>query len=179
MNKLLMKAHESGFMLGAAWANRDDLKSDIDSTAYAIDRARDLASYNETINQDIESFTCSYNNLDKFLRFELDDSDYQKYSSDLKLVSAVDKNFKEPAFIELMIKSRRRRLELDQTCTPEFFHWLDTQTDKQGVGANEAWNAGHACATAAIKNKTMVVNGCTVCGYSYSQHTKDDKCPTK
>lgn len=48
----------------------------------------------------------------------------------------------EPPFITAMIDARRERYSLDQSCTPAFLHWLDTIAPREGVGANEAWNAG-------------------------------------
>ena len=57
-------------------------------------------------------------------------------------------------FIGEMLESRRARYALDQTCTPAFLHWIDTQTPREGVGANEAWNAGYACAVEACHNIT-------------------------
>ncbi len=50
----------------------------------------------------------------------------------------------EPAFVTALIDGRRAAYNLDQSCTPEFFRWLDTMTPRSGVGANEAWNAGVA-----------------------------------
>lgn len=38
----LLKAYELGFLRAAEWVNRDDLRADLDSGAYAKDRARDL-----------------------------------------------------------------------------------------------------------------------------------------
>lgn len=57
----------------------------------------------------------------------------------------------EPPLITALINSRRERYAMDQTCTPAFLHWIDTQARREGVGANEAWNAGYACADAIAK----------------------------
>jgi hypothetical protein len=41
-NPQILKAYELGFLRAAEWARRDDLRADLDSGAYAKDRARDL-----------------------------------------------------------------------------------------------------------------------------------------
>lgn len=41
-NPQMLKAYELGFLRAAEWTNRDDLRADLDSGAYAKDRARDL-----------------------------------------------------------------------------------------------------------------------------------------
>ena len=56
----------------------------------------------------------------------------------------------ERPLITAMIEERRALYELDMSCTPAFLHWLDTQARREGVAANEAWNAGYACAGQAL-----------------------------
>jgi hypothetical protein len=41
-NPQILKAYKLGFLRAAEWVNRDDLRADLDSGAYAKDRARDL-----------------------------------------------------------------------------------------------------------------------------------------
>jgi hypothetical protein len=41
-NPQILKAYKLGFLRAAEWVNRDDLRADLDSDAYAKDRARDL-----------------------------------------------------------------------------------------------------------------------------------------
>lgn len=41
-NSLLESAYQAGFLRAAEWTNRDDLRADLDSPAYAKDRERDL-----------------------------------------------------------------------------------------------------------------------------------------
>ena len=55
----------------------------------------------------------------------------------------------EPTFVTALIEDRRKRYGLDPSCTPAFLHWLDTETPRQGIAANVAWNAGYACALLA------------------------------
>lgn len=56
----------------------------------------------------------------------------------------------ERPFITALIEDRRKQYGLDTSCTSEFLHWLDTQARREGVGANEAWNAGYGCAMKTI-----------------------------
>lgn len=46
-------------------------------------------------------------------------------------------------------ENTRRQYEADQSTTPEFMQWLATKARLEGVGANEAWNAGVAWARSA------------------------------
>jgi hypothetical protein len=79
------------------------------------------------------------------------DLDWSELSRMVNAILAM-KGAQQPAeqpFITAIIDDRRAAYALDQSCTPAFLHWLDTMARREGVAANEAWNAGVAWAQGA------------------------------
>ena len=75
----------------------------------------------------------------------------------------------ESPFIAAMIKNRREQYARNQTCTRVFLQWIDTQALREGVGANEAWNAGYACAEKAIAQPQQSAHPAPVAHFDVNQ----------